>query len=125
MFDAVKKWVLYNEELDVEALGRAIAGLDWVMDRIRRDYGLTREQTIEHNIAKLSKRYADGYSDQAAQARADKIVPEALSGEYKGWHWNAVSGGGYTARRLYTTSMIDVCPTREELFAHIDGMDAA
>lgn len=35
--------------------------------------GITREETIEANIAKLGKRYEGfNYSDQAAQTRADK-----------------------------------------------------
>jgi hypothetical protein len=35
--------------------------------------GITRDEVLAHNIAKLSKRYSSGsYSDKHAQERADK-----------------------------------------------------
>lgn len=42
------------------------------MEGLRSSLGITREEVIGANIKKLSKRYADGYSDKAAQERADK-----------------------------------------------------
>lgn len=42
------------------------------MEGLRQRLGITREETITGNIVKLGKRYADGYSDKAAQERADK-----------------------------------------------------
>jgi hypothetical protein len=73
VFDAVKKWVIYEKDLDIAAIGLAIVDFERVLTHVRRAWGITREQTIEHNIAKLSKRYASlSYSDQAARDRADK-----------------------------------------------------
>ena len=48
------------------------------MEGIREEAEITREETLEYNTNKLLKgekaRYKDGYSDQAAQERADKAA---------------------------------------------------
>ena len=36
-------------------------------------HGFTIADLEAHNVAKLTKRYAKGYSNEAAQARADKV----------------------------------------------------
>lgn len=43
--------------------------------------GYTMQELMMWNMEKLVKRYPEGYSDAAALARADKIVPIAPSGE--------------------------------------------
>jgi uncharacterized protein YabN with tetrapyrrole methylase and pyrophosphatase domain len=52
----------------VEELG----DLEFYMERIRQIVGITREETLKANIEKLSVRYGKTYSNEAAQARADK-----------------------------------------------------
>ena len=43
------------------------------MEGIRQNLGISREETLERNIAKLSVRYSKlTYSDRDAQERADK-----------------------------------------------------
>ena len=43
------------------------------MEGLRQGLGITRQEVLGHNIAKLSKRYSSGtYSDKHAQERADK-----------------------------------------------------
>ncbi|MDR8269105.1 nucleotide pyrophosphohydrolase, partial [Acinetobacter baumannii] len=54
----------------IEELG----DLEFYMERIRQIIGVSREETIAANMAKLGKRYSKGtYSNEQAQARADKV----------------------------------------------------
>lgn len=72
LLDAIKKHVVYNKELDRTNVIEELGDLEFYMEKLRQNLGITREETIIVNIEKLGKRYANGYSDQAAQARADK-----------------------------------------------------
>jgi len=74
LLDAVKKAAIYNKPLDYSNLAVALASLEQQMQAVRNMFTIGKQETIDHNIAKLSKRYASGgYSDAQAQARADKV----------------------------------------------------
>ena len=46
-----------------------------IMDGLYQSFGITREEARATNVVKLmTKRYPNGYSDQAAQERADKAA---------------------------------------------------
>lgn len=77
LFDAVKKHVIYNKELDIKAIETALAGIENCLNSVRHHSEITREETIQSNLDKLNKRYANGYSDKAAQERADKAGDNA------------------------------------------------
>lgn len=72
LVDAVKKHVIYRQELDVENIVEEVGDLQYFIEGlcqiINRSPGFARQCNIE----KLLKRYGDGYSDQAAKDRADK-----------------------------------------------------
>ena len=75
--DAVKRHVMYNKELDRENVIEELGDIEFYMEGVRQILGITREETLTHNIVKLTKgdkaRYKDGvYTDKAAQDRADK-----------------------------------------------------
>lgn len=73
LLDAVKKASVYNKPLDRENVIEELGDLEFYMEQLRQRLGITREETLEANIAKLSKRYAGlSYSDKAAQQREDK-----------------------------------------------------
>ncbi len=73
LLDAVKKYVIYNKPLDRANVVEELGDLEFYMEGLRQGLDITREETIEGNITKLSARYAGlQYSDAAAQARADK-----------------------------------------------------
>ena len=74
LLDAVKKAVIYRKPIDIENVVEELGDLEFYMERIRQILNITREQTIEANIAKLSVRYGKVYSDQSAQDRADKAA---------------------------------------------------
>jgi len=73
LLDAIKKNVIYRKPLDHENVIEELGDLEFYMEGLRQGLGITREETLTHNIAKLSKRYEGlKYSDAAAKERADK-----------------------------------------------------
>lgn len=72
LLDALKKHVIYNKPLDMDNVIEELGDLEFYMQGMRALLNLDRDQTLRTNMDKLSIRYAKGYSDQAAQVRADK-----------------------------------------------------
>lgn len=73
LLDAVKKHVMYNKDIDLENVIEEMGDLEFFLEGLRVAFGITREETLLHNIEKLGKRYGDGkFSNEAAQLRADK-----------------------------------------------------
>lgn len=73
LLDAIKKCSIYCKVIDLENVIEELGDLEFYMEGLRQGLGITREETIEANIAKLRKRYSSGkYSNQQAQERADK-----------------------------------------------------
>ena len=72
LLDAVKKHVIYNKDLDMKNVIEELGDLEFYMQGVRNGLGLTRTTILEHNMKKLGARYEGGYSDKAAQERADK-----------------------------------------------------
>lgn len=73
LLDAVKKAAVYDKPLDRENVVEELGDMEFYLEQLRQRLGITREETLDHNIAKLSVRYAGlNYSDTAAQQRADK-----------------------------------------------------
>ena len=72
LVDAVKKHIMYNKPLDVENVKEEIGDLCWYISLALDEIGSSFEEVMKMNIAKLSKRYPNGYSNKDAIARADK-----------------------------------------------------
>lgn len=73
LLDAIKKSAIYCKPINLDNVIEELGDLEFYMEGLRQGVGITREQVLEANVAKLSKRYAKGtYSNQAAQERADK-----------------------------------------------------
>lgn len=70
--DSVKKHVMYAQDLNEVKISETLADINWAISQIAVLCGFTEEEIRQHNIDKLNKRYAEGYSDEAAKARADK-----------------------------------------------------
>ena len=73
LLDAIKKPVIYRKPIDRENVIEELGDLEFYMEGLRQGLGITREETLEANIAKLGVRYQGTYSDESAQARADKV----------------------------------------------------
>jgi NTP pyrophosphatase (non-canonical NTP hydrolase) len=74
LLDAIKKHVIYDKPLHTLNVIEELGDMEFYMEQLRQRLGITREQTLEANIAKLKVRYNGlKYSDVAAQQRADKV----------------------------------------------------
>jgi len=74
LLDAFKRHIFYNKPLDEKNVREELGDLEFYMERIRQMLHISREEVLAENYHKLmTKRYPDGYSDEAATARADKI----------------------------------------------------
>ena len=77
LLDAIKKAVIYNKPLDRENVIEELGDLEFYMEGLRAELGITRQETIEANMKKLltgeKARYKLGmYTDTQAIQRADK-----------------------------------------------------
>lgn len=73
LFDAVKKFVIYEKPLDRTNVIEELSGLEFYMEGLRQALGITREEVIAFNVSKLSERYSRlVYSNHDAVVRADK-----------------------------------------------------
>lgn len=74
LLDAVKKHVIYCKPVDRAHIVEEMGDIEFYLEGLRQGLGITREEVLAANIAKLSVRYAAGsYSDAQAQDRADKV----------------------------------------------------
>jgi len=76
LLDAVRKHVFEGKPLDRENVIEELGDLEFYMMAAMMNVGVLRPHLQELNMAKLSKRYESGYSDKAAQERADKAGEE-------------------------------------------------
>lgn len=73
LLDAVKKYTIYNKDIDMDNVIEELGDLEFYMEGIRQALNISREDTLEKNIKKLSTRYRGlKYSNEAAINRADK-----------------------------------------------------
>lgn len=72
LVDAVKKYVFYRKPIDLKNVKEELGDLEFYLQAVRDHFGFTREEILRGNVDKLSTRYSTGYSDKAAQDRADK-----------------------------------------------------
>jgi NTP pyrophosphatase (non-canonical NTP hydrolase) len=73
LLDAAKKHVIYGKPLDMNNVVEELGDLEFYMEALRAELGVSREDTLVQNVAKLSRRYPSGvYTDAHAIARLDK-----------------------------------------------------
>ena len=72
LLDAVRKHVFDGQPLDRDNVIEELGDLEFYMMAAMMNVGVLRPHLQELNMAKLSKRYESGYSDQQAQERKDK-----------------------------------------------------
>ena len=73
LFDAIKKFAIYEEDLDMGNVIEELGDVEFYLEGIRSSLGVTRLETLAHNVIKLDRRYGKEYSNQAAQERVDKV----------------------------------------------------
>lgn len=73
LLDAVKKSTIYRKEIDRENVIEELGDIEFYLEGLRQGLGISREETIAGNIAKLGERYSGfQYTDARARDRADK-----------------------------------------------------
>ena len=72
LLDTAKKAWIYGAPLNRENLLEEAGDTLFYVVALLNELGFTLEQAAAHNVEKLRKRYPAGYTDAAAQARADK-----------------------------------------------------
>lgn len=72
--DAIKKHVVYGKPLDYDNAIEELGDVLWFISLACKTLNTTMAQVMAANINKLSVRYPDKYSDEAAIDRADKIA---------------------------------------------------
>lgn len=73
LLDAIKKHVMYRKPLDMLNVIEELGDIEFYLQGLRAAVGVSREECLDANILKLTKRYPDlCFSNEAAQARADK-----------------------------------------------------
>lgn len=73
LLDAVKKHVVYGKTLDHENIVEELGDLEFFLEMLRGELGISRDLVIQKNVEKLSKRYPNlAYTDKDALERKDK-----------------------------------------------------
>lgn len=73
LLDAVKASWAYKKDLDYENIIEELGDIEFYLQALRSQLCIRRKEVIEANVNKLMERYPSGqYSDEQAQARADK-----------------------------------------------------
>ena len=83
VFDACKKWIIYEKDVDREKLFFTLAVFENYMRLTRMRAGILREDCLKSNMEKLARRYGPGYgySNAAAQNRIDKTPQRKFLGQ--------------------------------------------
>lgn len=73
LLDAFKKHIIYQRELDRQNVIEELGDIEFYLEGLRQAIGVTRQECLDANVAKLGKRYENfKYSDQQAHERKDK-----------------------------------------------------
>ena len=72
LLDAVKKHVIYGNELDVIHAIEELGDIEFYLEGLRQGLGVSRAECLQSNVSKLRLRYGEKYSNEAAISRADK-----------------------------------------------------
>jgi NTP pyrophosphatase (non-canonical NTP hydrolase) len=73
LLDAIKKTWVYGKPLDAENVREEAGDALFFILALCHVQGWSLDDVIAANVAKLRKRYPQGYTDAAAAARADKV----------------------------------------------------
>jgi NTP pyrophosphatase (non-canonical NTP hydrolase) len=67
----VRKHLFMGHPLDRERATRELGDILWCLAAVATCLGVTLDDVASRNVDKLRRRYPEGYSDEASQARID------------------------------------------------------
>lgn len=81
LLDAIKKVTIYRKVLDMENVVEELGDLEFYIEGLRQELGISRDEVLKRNMEKLltgkKARYKEGnYSNESAQRRSDKEMGE-------------------------------------------------
>lgn len=79
--DTIKKHIFYGKEIDKINLVEELGDLMWYMAVACDELGVSFEEVMEKNVAKLSARYKGKFSEEKADKRDLDTERKALEGE--------------------------------------------
>lgn len=62
--DIIKKWAFHDHEFDRDEIIKEIGDTMWYMANLCAAFDISMEEVAEKNIAKLKKRYPNGFSKE-------------------------------------------------------------
>lgn len=83
LVDTVKKHVFYKQPFDMVNAKEELGDILFYVAAMASELGLSLEEVMEANKTKLELRYKDGYSDEAAKSRFDKMVDDFIGAPYE------------------------------------------
>lgn len=69
--NSVKKMILHQHGIDIPKLQEELSDCCWYIAALCTKLGISLDDVLSQNIAKLHTRYPDGYSSAASKARVD------------------------------------------------------
>lgn len=69
--DMIKKWAFHGHGLSMEEAEKEIGDILWYVAMMCRSFGFDMQAIAEQNIAKLKKRYPEGFSEEASRNRVE------------------------------------------------------
>ena len=79
--DMMKKHIFYGKEIDKVNLVEELGDIMWYMAVACDELGVSLEEVMEKNAAKLAARYKGGFSEKKANNRNLKTERKILEGE--------------------------------------------
>ncbi len=70
--DYLKKHIYHGRPLDVHKLELELGDVLWYLADVAGQYGIPLERVARSNVSKMEARYPDGFTLEAAAARADE-----------------------------------------------------
>lgn len=71
LVDAMKKHVFHGHNLDIEDLRKEMGDVLWYLINMMNELAISPDDVLTGNINKLSKRYPEGFSEEASKNRVD------------------------------------------------------
>jgi NTP pyrophosphatase (non-canonical NTP hydrolase) len=124
LLDAVKKTWVYGRELDRANVIEELGDLEFYAQAMRTLLGLSREEVLAANVAKLGKRYPGGYTDAHAIARLDKAEATTVARHADGIAYVPPEREPGAARPAADPTAT-VCPRCQNAIARCDCAGAA